>query len=80
VQVVWTREDDMRHDFYRQCALHRIEATLGADGYPVAWRHRLCSPAIDASGGRSGSFGAGESDGIGNHVYRVASHAGGGVR
>jgi CO/xanthine dehydrogenase Mo-binding subunit len=75
VQVVWTREDDMRHDFYRQCALHRIEAALGADGYPVAMRHRLCSPAIDATGGKSGSFGAGESDGIGNHVYRVANRS-----
>ena len=75
VQVVWTREDDMRHDFYRQCAIHRLEATLGPDGNPVAMRHRLCSPAIDASGGRSGKFGAGESDGIGNHVYRVPNRS-----
>ena len=75
VQVVWTREDDLRNDFYRPCALHRIEATLGPDGYPVAMRHRLSSPAIDASGGKSGSFGAGESDGIGNHVYRVPNRS-----
>ena len=72
VQVVWTREDDLRHDFYRPCALHRLEASLGADGNPIAMRHRFCSPAIDASGGgKQGNFGAGESDGIGNHVYRV---------
>ena len=75
VQVVWTREDDLRHDFYRQCAIHRLEATLGADGNPVAMRHRLCSPAIDASGGRSGKFGAGEADGIANHVYRVPNRS-----
>jgi isoquinoline 1-oxidoreductase beta subunit len=76
VQVVWTREDDLRHDFYRPCAIHRLEATLGADGNPVAMRHRFCSPAIDASGGgKTGSFGAGESDGIGNHVYRVPNRS-----
>jgi isoquinoline 1-oxidoreductase beta subunit len=75
VQVVWTREDDLRHDFYRQCAIHRLEATLGADGNPVAMRHRFSSPAIDASGGKTGKFGAGESDGIGNHVYRVPNRS-----
>jgi isoquinoline 1-oxidoreductase beta subunit len=75
VQVVWTREDDLRHDFYRQCAIHRLEATLGADGNPIAMRHRFSSPAIDASSGRKGDFGAGESDGIGNHVYRVPNRS-----
>ncbi len=75
VQVVWTREDDLRHDFYRQCALHRLEGALGPDGFPVAIRHRFCSPAIDASGGRTGKFGAGESDGVGNHVYRVPNRS-----
>ena len=75
VQVLWTREDDLRHDFYRQCAIHRLEAALGPDGNPVAMRHRFSSPAIDATGGKSGKFGAGESDGIGNHVYRVPNRS-----
>ena len=76
VQVVWTREDDLRHDFYRQCAVHRLEAALGPDGNPVAMRHRFSSPAIGASGGgKSGTFGADESDGIGNHVYRVPNRS-----
>jgi isoquinoline 1-oxidoreductase beta subunit len=75
VQVVWTREDDLRHDFYRQCAIHRLEAALGPDGYPVAMRHRFSSPAIDAYTGAKGPFGAGESDGVGNHVYRVPNRS-----
>jgi isoquinoline 1-oxidoreductase beta subunit len=76
VQVVWTREDDLRHDFYRQCALHRLEGVLGPDGYPLAIRHRFCTPAIGASGGgKRGKFGADESDGVGNHVYRVPNRA-----
>jgi isoquinoline 1-oxidoreductase beta subunit len=75
VQVVWTREDDLRHDFYRQCAIHRLEGTLGPDGNPIAIRHRFSSAAIDASGGKSGKFGPGESDGVGNHVYRVPNRS-----
>jgi isoquinoline 1-oxidoreductase beta subunit len=77
VKVVWTREDDLRHDFYRPCAMHRIEASLGADGYPVAWRHRMSSAAIDATFGpaRGGGFGGSEGDGAGNMSYRVPNRS-----
>lgn len=46
VQVVWTREDDLRHDWYRPCSLHRLEARIDAAGTPVAWRHRIVAPSI----------------------------------
>jgi isoquinoline 1-oxidoreductase beta subunit len=46
VQVVWTREDDIRHDWYRPCSAHRLEARLGADGLPVALAHRIAAPSI----------------------------------
>jgi len=48
VKVQWTREDDMQHDFYRPASMHKLTAALGKDGKPVAWRHRLVSPSIDA--------------------------------
>ena len=41
VKVMWTREDDMQHDFYRPFGLHRLSGAVGADGMPVAWTHRL---------------------------------------
>jgi isoquinoline 1-oxidoreductase beta subunit len=41
VQVVWSREDDMRHGFYRPGSLHRLRAGLDADGRPVAWEAHL---------------------------------------
>jgi len=47
VQLVWSREDDLRHDFYRPCALHRLSARLdGGRGKPVAWDHQFTTPAI----------------------------------
>lgn len=48
VQVVWTREDDLQHDFYRPFSVHRLEAALDAAGRPTALRHRMASTSIDA--------------------------------
>jgi isoquinoline 1-oxidoreductase subunit beta len=46
VQVVWTREDDMQHDFYRQAFHHRMSAALDDEGGIRAWRHRIASTSI----------------------------------
>ena len=48
VQVVWTREDDIQHDFYRPAAMHRFEAAIDEQGQPVAWTDRMTSTSIDA--------------------------------
>ncbi len=45
VQVVWTREDDLRHGYYRPAGLHRLRAALGSDGLPAAWVHHLANPS-----------------------------------
>lgn len=36
VKLIWTREDDIRHDRYRPQAAISFKAGLGADGMPVA--------------------------------------------
>jgi isoquinoline 1-oxidoreductase subunit beta len=46
VQLVWTREDDMMHDFYRPATCHRMRGAVGAGGRPVAWFHTLASASI----------------------------------
>jgi isoquinoline 1-oxidoreductase beta subunit len=46
VKVLWTREDDMRHDFYRPATYNRLSAVLGKDGLPVAWMHHIVGPSI----------------------------------
>ncbi|HET9401641.1 MAG TPA: molybdopterin cofactor-binding domain-containing protein, partial [Candidatus Acidoferrales bacterium] len=48
VQVVWTREDDMQHDFYRQATRQSLAAALDDSGKLVAWRHRIVSTSIRA--------------------------------
>jgi isoquinoline 1-oxidoreductase beta subunit len=45
VQVVWTREDDMRHDYFRTPGFHRLRAGLDGEGKVVGWRHRLVNPS-----------------------------------
>jgi isoquinoline 1-oxidoreductase subunit beta len=46
VKLVWSREDDMTHDFYRPQALHQMAASLGADGKPTAMTFRMTSQSI----------------------------------
>jgi isoquinoline 1-oxidoreductase beta subunit len=45
VKVMWTREEDMQHDFYRPASYHQLSAAF--DGaQPVAFRHRVICPSI----------------------------------
>jgi isoquinoline 1-oxidoreductase subunit beta len=46
VQVTWSREDDMQHDFYRPASCSRFAAGLDADGWPVAWTNRIACDSI----------------------------------
>lgn len=46
VKVVWTREEDTRHDMYRPYFYDEVEAGLDASGRPVAWRHRITGSSI----------------------------------
>ena len=39
VQVLWTRTDDMRHDYFQAASAHRLSASLDSKDAVVAWRH-----------------------------------------
>jgi isoquinoline 1-oxidoreductase beta subunit len=46
VMVTWTREDDLRHDYYHTVSVEHLEAGVDARGLPVAWLHRTVAPTI----------------------------------
>ena len=46
VKLIWSREDDMTHDFYRPSAVNAMAAAIGADGKPTALTFRLSSQSI----------------------------------
>jgi len=46
VKVIWTREDDIRFDFYHATAAVYHKAVLDNRGKPTAWLHRSAFPPI----------------------------------
>ncbi|TMH59787.1 MAG: xanthine dehydrogenase family protein molybdopterin-binding subunit [Betaproteobacteria bacterium] len=46
VKVVWTRDDDLHHDYLHTVSVEHLEAGLDAQGQPVAWLHRSAAPTL----------------------------------
>ena len=47
VQLIWSREEDLQHDYYRPAGLSRFAATLDADGRPRVWRNRYMDIGVN---------------------------------
>ena len=46
VKVIWSREDDVQHGFYRPASYNRFAAGLDASGNPTVWTHRVVATPI----------------------------------
>jgi isoquinoline 1-oxidoreductase beta subunit len=46
VKVIWTREDDMKHDYYRPVTYVRMWGALDGSGAAVAWKQRLVQSSL----------------------------------
>ncbi len=49
VKVIWTREDDIRHDYYRPISRHRMRAALDAQNHVTAWHQHIAAPSTDGT-------------------------------
>jgi isoquinoline 1-oxidoreductase/isoquinoline 1-oxidoreductase beta subunit len=47
VQVIWSREDDMRGDIYRPPSKHKVRAGVKG-GKPSGWEHKIATPSVYA--------------------------------
>jgi len=48
VKVIWTREEDTQHDFYRPGNCCRIQGGIDDKGNMTAWSHKVVCPSIFA--------------------------------
>jgi len=66
VKVVWTREDDIQHDYFHTVAVEHLEAGMDGQARVTGWLHRSVLPPIGSTFNRDA-------------VYQSAGEAGQGV-
>lgn len=49
VKLVWSREDDMQHDYYRPSSIHRFQGSLNDNKQLNTWSHTMVSSSVMTS-------------------------------
>ncbi len=50
VKLIWSREEDIQHDFYRPISSAKFKVGLDAAGMPIAWDTRIAGQSIQSTG------------------------------
>lgn len=58
VRVTWSREDDIRHDYYHSVAAMYLKATTDRRGRPTAWLQRCAFPPIASTFDSDATYGS----------------------
>lgn len=54
VKLTWTREDDVKHDWYRSASVQKLRASLDERGNVTGWYHKVAGASRVTSLGREG--------------------------
>ncbi|MEA2625658.1 MAG: isoquinoline 1-oxidoreductase subunit beta [Candidatus Binatota bacterium] len=75
VKVTWTREDEIKHDYFHAVSAQHLEAGLDQSGHPTAWLHRTVFPPIESTFQPGVTYGsAGElQQGVTDVPYAIAN-------
>jgi isoquinoline 1-oxidoreductase beta subunit len=49
VKVIWTRDDDIKHDYYRPISRHHMQAGLDANSQVTSWLHHIAAASTDST-------------------------------
>lgn len=75
IQVVWTREDDIQHDYYRPISHMRMRGGLDSAGRLLAWGHRVIAPSIrERFGPSKGGYDNMAVEGAEKVIYEFPAH------
>ncbi len=75
VKVVWTREDDIKCDYFHSVAAMYMKAAIGPNGKPTAWLQRTTYPPIGSTFDASAKY-ADDEMGLGwnNLPFDIPNH------
>jgi isoquinoline 1-oxidoreductase beta subunit len=76
VKLLWSREEDMQHDFYRPASMARLRAALDGKGRLTGMQVRVAAPSILTSLGMKGNDGTDPValQGIADQFYSVPNY------
>ncbi len=73
VKLIWSREEDIQHDFYRPAALTQFNVKTDDKGWPLAWQCKVVSDSVMASfsGGSATMIDNAMSEGLADQDYQI---------